>query len=130
MEENFAITETPAGTYIQSTYAGSGKYRPIFIEDGEDPAGTQQVFLSIRPNPTLGSAGTLGIGGGHCDRKPGHQGYTEPEECEITGLFRGYHRLRSFSRLPRDGLNGWLRDRHAGHQHPERHESLIRKCGI
>jgi hypothetical protein len=62
-EENFAITETPAGTYIQSTYAGGGKYRPIFIEDGEDPIGTQQVFLSIRPNPTLGNAGTLGIGG-------------------------------------------------------------------
>jgi hypothetical protein len=62
-EENFAITETPAGTYIQSTYAGSGQYRPIFIEDGEDPAGTQQVFLSIRPNRTMGDAGTLGIGG-------------------------------------------------------------------
>jgi hypothetical protein len=62
-EENFAITETPAGTLIQSTYAGSGKYRPIFIEDGEDPVGTQQIFLSIRPNPALGNAGALGIGG-------------------------------------------------------------------
>lgn len=62
-EENFAITETPSGTHIQSTYAGSGKYRPIFIEDGEDPAGTQQMFLSIRPNSTLGNSGTLGIGG-------------------------------------------------------------------
>jgi hypothetical protein len=62
-EENFAITETPAGTLIQSTFAGSGKYRPIFIEDGEDPVGTQQIFLSFRPNAMLGNAGTLGIGG-------------------------------------------------------------------
>jgi hypothetical protein len=62
-EENFAITETPAGTRIQSTSVGRGKYRPIFVEDGEDPVGTQQVFLSIRPNLTPGNAGTLGIGG-------------------------------------------------------------------
>jgi len=62
-EENFAITETPAGTLIQRTYAGSGKYRPILVQDGEAPGGTMQTYISIRPNATLGNDGTMGIGG-------------------------------------------------------------------
>lgn len=62
-EENFAITETPAAAIIQTTYAGKGRYRPILLQNGEDPVGTPQVFLSLRPNPTVGQAGALGIGG-------------------------------------------------------------------
>jgi len=67
-EENFVITLSPAKTTIQHTYAGQGKYRPIQIGSGENPAGTFNPHIGIYPNSTLGSPGWLTIGGDY-----GHQ---------------------------------------------------------
>jgi hypothetical protein len=61
--EGFNITATPQGTQIYNGFGGAGKYRPIFIQTGESPAGTLQTHLSLRPNATLGNNGILGIGG-------------------------------------------------------------------
>lgn len=69
-EEGFTITVNPTGTQIYNGYAGSGKYRPIFLQTGESPIGTLQTFLSLRPSGTLGNNGTLGIGG---DTSAGNQ---------------------------------------------------------
>lgn len=63
-EENFVITETPAAAIIQTSYAGSGQYRPIIIENGEQPSGTAQIMAGFYPNATLGSAGFITFGGG------------------------------------------------------------------
>jgi hypothetical protein len=62
-EENFVITETPAGAVLQTTYAGGGKYRPILIMNGEQPAGTGQVMAGFYPNATLGAPGFITLGG-------------------------------------------------------------------
>jgi hypothetical protein len=62
-EENFVITETPAGAVIQTAFAGSGKYRSIEIDNGEQPAGTAQVMAGFYPNATRGSAGFITLGG-------------------------------------------------------------------
>lgn len=62
-EENFAITERPDGTYLQSLYAGQGQYRPIFFTTGETPIGTLTPMISMYPNATLGNAGFVALGG-------------------------------------------------------------------
>ena len=62
-EENFAITFTPAGTLMQSLYAGLGQYRPIKIGTGENPISTIQSMVNLYPNSTLGNPGTLLLGG-------------------------------------------------------------------
>lgn len=62
-EENFAITFSPDGTRLQSTYAGGGKYRPIWIGTGENPTGTFNPMLAMRPGATLGAPGNISIGG-------------------------------------------------------------------
>lgn len=62
-EENFAITERPDGTYLQSLYAGQGQYRPIFFTAGETPAGTMTPMMVMYPNATLGNAGFVALGG-------------------------------------------------------------------
>lgn len=62
-EENFAITFRPDGTYLQSSYAGLGQYRPIWIGSGENPVGTFNPQLGIHPAGTLGKPGWLTLGG-------------------------------------------------------------------
>ena len=62
-QENFCITETANGAILETQYAGGGKYRPIKIRTGEQPAGSQQVMVALYPNATLGSGGTLLLGG-------------------------------------------------------------------
>ena len=62
-QENFCITQTANGAIIETQYGGLGKYRPIKIRTGENPAGTQQVMIALYPAATLGNPGTLLLGG-------------------------------------------------------------------
>lgn len=62
-QENFCITQTANGAILETQYGGNGKYRPIKIRTGEQPAGKQQVLVALYPNATLGQPGTLLLGG-------------------------------------------------------------------
>lgn len=62
-EENFVITMAPNGTTLQHSYAGAGKYRPIWIGSGENPIGTLNPQIGIHPSSTLGNPGWLTLGG-------------------------------------------------------------------
>lgn len=63
-EESFVITQQPSGAVIQTSYAGSGRYRRISVGTGESPVGTLDTMIQLVPNATLGVAGTLSLGGG------------------------------------------------------------------
>ncbi|CAM2168087.1 putative phage lipoprotein [Burkholderia latens] len=62
-EENFAITNAPAAVTIQTVATNLGRYRPIIMGVGELPAGTLNAMIQMTPNYTLGSPGTLSLGG-------------------------------------------------------------------
>lgn len=62
-EENFVITHAPRGTTLQHSYAGSGKYRPIWIGTGECTPGTLGVHVGCHPGASVGQNGWLTLGG-------------------------------------------------------------------
>lgn len=62
-EENFVITHSPAGTTLQHSYAGAGKYRPIWIGTGECTPGTLGVHVGCHPGSAVGQNGWLTLGG-------------------------------------------------------------------
>jgi hypothetical protein len=63
-EETLAIYNTTNGEVrVETQYAGSGKYLPIKISSGENPAGTISPQICVYPNSSLGGAGTLLLGG-------------------------------------------------------------------
>ena len=62
-EEDFVITMTPSGSYIQNSYAGSGKYRPMYIGTGENPVGTFNPFIAMYPAATIGNPGQMALAG-------------------------------------------------------------------
>ena len=62
-EEDFVITQTPAGTTMISSYAGAGKYRPIWMGTGENPIGSINYQIGMHPASTLGNPGWVTIGG-------------------------------------------------------------------
>ncbi|VWB67493.1 hypothetical protein [Burkholderia lata] len=62
-EQNGAITFRPDGLWIQTLYAGQGKYSPMFLSVGENPAGTISPLISMYPSATIGNPGQLSLGG-------------------------------------------------------------------
>ena len=62
-EEVFGLFAQPWTYDIASEYAGLGQYKRIRIRTGEYPLGTPQVMLDAFPSPTVGSTGTLALGG-------------------------------------------------------------------
>jgi hypothetical protein len=62
-EENVALTFRPDGAWLQTLYAGRGRYRPMFLSVGENPMGTMSPLLSLYPNASIGRPGTLSLGG-------------------------------------------------------------------
>lgn len=62
-EENVALTFRPDGAWLQTLYAGQGRYRPMFLSVGENPAGTMSPLVSLYPNTSIGGPGTLSLGG-------------------------------------------------------------------
>lgn len=61
--EGFMINHQPWGTTLLSFRQGAGKYRPVWIGTGENPAGTFNPLISMYPGGTLGSPGSLFLGG-------------------------------------------------------------------
>lgn len=89
-EENFAITERPDGTYLQSLYAGQGQYRPIFFSTGENPAGTISPLMSMYPAATIGNAGFLALGGnGQNQAVQVNQNYANVNHVLMQGAITG-----------------------------------------
>jgi hypothetical protein len=62
-EENVALTLRPDGAWLQTLYAGQGRYRPMFLSVGENPAGTIAPLIGLYPNASIGGPGTLSLGG-------------------------------------------------------------------
>lgn len=62
-EENCVITAAPYGYTFQSSYAGLGKYLPVWISTGEVSPGSPGYHIGCHPGPTIGSNGWLTLGG-------------------------------------------------------------------
>ena len=62
-EEGFGLFATPPGDRLQTFATGSGKYRPLYLITGEQPAGTAHALIGLHPSPTVGLPGYVALGG-------------------------------------------------------------------
>jgi Chaperone of endosialidase len=62
-EESGAWVFRPDGVELSTQYASAGRYVPWRLWNGEYPSGTKQYWIDVVPNATLGSSGTMSLGG-------------------------------------------------------------------